>query len=117
MQVKSELNLMALWKLFLPIGIPSGCFANQTNGEHTLTEDNLEIVMQTNYFGHFLLTNLLKDALKKSSDARVVNLSSIYYILGEIKLTNLNGENFFSNQQVWETYNSESQHALYKFWF
>ncbi|XP_038050329.1 retinol dehydrogenase 11-like [Patiria miniata] len=40
------------------------------------TEDNFDLVFGVNHFGHFLLTNLLLDLLKKSSPSRVVTVSS-----------------------------------------
>ncbi|KAF7285876.1 hypothetical protein GWI33_009553 [Rhynchophorus ferrugineus] len=40
------------------------------------TEDGLQIMMQTNYFGHFLLTNLLLDLIKQTPKSRIVNVSS-----------------------------------------
>ena len=43
----------------------------------TVTKQGYEICMGTNYFGHFMLTSLLMPALLKSSDARVVALSSV----------------------------------------
>ncbi|KAL7640090.1 UNVERIFIED_CONTAM: hypothetical protein RMT77_009504 [Armadillidium vulgare] len=49
------------------------------NGEKCLTNDGLELTMATNYFGHFLLTNLLIDLLKKSSPSRIINVSSIVH--------------------------------------
>ncbi|XP_066944069.1 retinol dehydrogenase 11-like isoform X1 [Macrobrachium rosenbergii] len=42
-----------------------------------LTSDGLELTMATNHFGHFLLTNMLLNLLKKSAPSRVVNVSSI----------------------------------------
>jgi NAD(P)-dependent dehydrogenase (short-subunit alcohol dehydrogenase family) len=35
--------------------------------------------MGTNYFGHFYLTYLLWDALKKAGNPRIINVSSIGY--------------------------------------
>jgi len=40
------------------------------------TSDGFELQMGTNHFGHFLLTELLKDLLEKSAPSRVVILSS-----------------------------------------
>lgn len=40
------------------------------------TKDDFELTMGTNHFGHFLLTELLKEVLEKSAPSRVVMLSS-----------------------------------------
>ncbi|CAN7996246.1 unnamed protein product [Ixodes hexagonus] len=47
-----------------------------------LTEDGYELTFQTNYLGHFLLTMLLLDLLKKTAPSRVVNVSSGLHHLG-----------------------------------
>lgn len=41
-----------------------------------LTEDKVEITFQTNYLNHFLLTVKLLPLLKRSRDARIINLTS-----------------------------------------
>ena len=46
-----------------------------TNVRH-ITDDGLEMIMQTNHFSHFLLTSLLLPRLLESDDARVINVSS-----------------------------------------
>uniref|UniRef100_A0A0N4U0Z7 Retinol dehydrogenase 14 n=1 Tax=Dracunculus medinensis TaxID=318479 RepID=A0A0N4U0Z7_DRAME len=46
-----------------------------------LTDDGHELVWQTNYLGHFLLTELLVPSLSKAPSARIVNVSALahYY--------------------------------------
>jgi NAD(P)-dependent dehydrogenase (short-subunit alcohol dehydrogenase family) len=39
-------------------------------------KDGLNYVMQANYLGHFLLTNLLLDKLKQCRPSRIINVSS-----------------------------------------
>lgn len=61
-------------------------------GKRTLSTDNVEMTLATNYLGPFLLTTLLLDLLKKSAPSRIVNVSSIVYALGKIEFGNLNSE-------------------------
>ena len=50
--------------------------ASVFKGQRTLTADRLETMFATNHLGHFLLTNLLLDELKASSQARVINITA-----------------------------------------
>ncbi|XP_030537201.1 short-chain dehydrogenase TIC 32, chloroplastic-like [Rhodamnia argentea] len=48
----------------------------------TLSQDNIELQFATNHIGHFLLTNLLLETMKKTSqesnaEGRIVNVSSV----------------------------------------
>ncbi|RKX79647.1 MAG: short-chain dehydrogenase [Spirochaetes bacterium] len=54
------------------------------------TQDGLEKTMAVNYFGPFLLTNLLLPMLIWSDDARIITLASDSYKGGEIDLNDLN---------------------------
>ena len=52
--------ILIFYILCLFLGVVSGSMAGQKRDSRQLTRDKLETVMQTNYFGPFLLTNLLK---------------------------------------------------------
>lgn len=57
------------------------CNAGMVNlsGERQLTKDGLETTIGISYFGHFLLTELLLDILKRTADSRMVILSSVVH--------------------------------------
>jgi retinol dehydrogenase 12 len=59
--------------------------------DYTITEDGLLSVMQTNHFGHFLLTSLLLPLLKSSAPSRIINVSSKLHEQGKVDLDNING--------------------------
>ena len=62
-----------------------------------LTKDGFENQIGTNHLGHFALTGLLLDLLKKTPKARVVNVSSIAHKSGVMDFNNLlytNGEGY-----------------------
>ena len=61
--------------------------------DRVITEDGLESTMQTNHFGHFLLTSLLLPRLLESDDARIINVSSsVYRQAGAMPVDDLNLE-------------------------
>ncbi|ODN03818.1 Retinol dehydrogenase 11 [Orchesella cincta] len=57
--------------------------------ERSFTKDGFEMHMGTNHLGHFLLTNLLMESLKKSTIKRVVTVSSTACVMSNIDLSDL----------------------------
>lgn len=57
-----------------------------------VTKDGFEIHFGVNHLGHFLLTNLLTDNLKRAAPSRVVIVSSLLHESGKIDLDDLNLE-------------------------
>ncbi|XP_038220065.1 retinol dehydrogenase 11-like [Zerene cesonia] len=64
----------------------AGCFSNKNN----FTKDGVELTMQVNYLGPFLLTYILLESLAKSK-SRIVIVSSGLYYKGEVDLQDLRG--------------------------
>lgn len=55
---------------------------------YAITEDGFESQFGTNHLGHFALTGLLIDLLRKTPGSRVVNLSSIAHRMGKMDFDN-----------------------------
>ncbi|MEM7033961.1 MAG: SDR family NAD(P)-dependent oxidoreductase, partial [Chloroflexota bacterium] len=68
------------------------CNAGMVNmaSEPQYTKEGFEITMAASYFGHFLLTELLLDALKKSAPSRMVILSSVVHAGNKNNRPNVN---------------------------
>lgn len=57
-----------------------------------LTKDGIEMQLGVNHMGHFLLTNLLLECVKRAAPSRIINVSSLGHILGRINTKDLNSE-------------------------
>lgn len=79
------------------------------------TEDGFEFHFCLNYLGHFLLTNLLLDLLKKSgkqgSCSRIINMSSATHYAGVLDMEDLNRRICYSSHGAY----SQSKLALVLF--
>ncbi|MDF2646685.1 MAG: Retinol dehydrogenase 13 [Paenibacillus sp.] len=65
------------------------------------TADGFEAMMGINHLGHFLLTNLLLDAIVRSPQGRIVNVSSGAHKIGRIDLTD---PHLTRGYRVWSGY-------------
>ncbi|XP_029450218.1 retinol dehydrogenase 13 isoform X3 [Rhinatrema bivittatum] len=59
---------------------------------HWKTEDEFEMQFGVNHLGHFLLTNLLLDKMKSTGNARIINVSSLAHVIGQIDFDDINWE-------------------------
>ncbi|CAH4023707.1 unnamed protein product [Pieris brassicae] len=66
---------------------------------YRLTEDGLDMLMQINYFGPALLTNLLLNKLQQSKPSRIVTVTSSLQHDGKIDLHNLESKDLSSYYQ------------------
>ncbi|CEF60307.1 Dehydrogenase/reductase SDR family member on chromosome X [Strongyloides ratti] len=63
-----------------------------------LTEDNCELTWQSNYLGHFILTELVLPLLEKSSGGRIINVSSyLHEHCHDINLEKINDKSYFGS--------------------
>ncbi|MFZ2322590.1 MAG: SDR family oxidoreductase [Ignavibacteriaceae bacterium] len=63
--------------------------------------DGIELTFATNHLGHFLLTYLLFDNLKKSESARIINVSSSAHSGKKIEIENLVNPKFYNRSNVY----------------
>jgi NAD(P)-dependent dehydrogenase (short-subunit alcohol dehydrogenase family) len=63
--------------------------AGGVNKARRLTADGVEATFAVNHLGYFLLTNLLRDVLRRSAPARVVNVASIGHRRGTLDFADL----------------------------
>ncbi|XP_024874335.1 retinol dehydrogenase 11-like isoform X1 [Temnothorax curvispinosus] len=72
---------------------------------YEITEDGFEIQLQSNYLGHFLLTLLLLPKMQSSGPGcRIVNVSSLAHIFGQIHYDDINLEKSYSYIRPWKAY-------------
>ena len=69
--------------------------------KNRLTKNGIDVVMQVNYFSHFLLTSLLMDKLEASKPSRIVNVSSVLHHFGNVTQDSIDGCNY---KTFWRSY-------------
>uniref|UniRef100_A0A3Q2EE71 Retinol dehydrogenase 12, like n=1 Tax=Cyprinodon variegatus TaxID=28743 RepID=A0A3Q2EE71_CYPVA len=65
------------------------------------TADGFEMQIGVNHFGHFLLTYLLLDLIKRSAPARIINVSSMAHSWGSINLEDINSEKSYNKNKAY----------------
>ncbi|XP_057190804.1 retinol dehydrogenase 12 isoform X2 [Triplophysa rosa] len=68
---------------------------------YSKTADGFEMQFGVNYLGHFLLTSLLIDLLKRSAPSRIINLSSMAHSWGTIRLDDVNSERNYHSRRAY----------------
>ncbi|XP_072513603.1 retinol dehydrogenase 12 [Salminus brasiliensis] len=68
---------------------------------YSKTSDGFEMQFGVNHLGHFLLTYLLLDLLKRSAPARIVNVASVAHTWGRICLDDINSEKSYSRRRAY----------------
>ncbi|KAL5276108.1 RDH13 family protein [Megaselia abdita] len=66
-----------------------------------LTEDGFEMHFGVNHLGHFLLTNLLLDAIKKAAPSRIVVVTSLMYAAARIDKDDINLEKSYKGMDAY----------------
>lgn len=67
-----------------------------------LNKKGVEIQFAVNYLAPFLLTNLLLDILKKTDDARIINIASISHYTGRIHLEDISLSKRYNGLKAYE---------------
>ncbi|KAF5899008.1 retinol dehydrogenase 12-like isoform X2, partial [Clarias magur] len=68
---------------------------------YSKTADGFEMQFGVNHLGHFLLTFLLTDLLKRSAPARIIILSSMAHSWGTIRLDDINSERSYHSRMAY----------------
>lgn len=67
-----------------------------------LTKEGIELQIGVNHFGHYLLTTLLLDQLKKAAPSRIVNVSSMAHRYGKINVDDLNSDKNYDKGDAYD---------------
>ena len=78
---------------------------------YSKTKDGFELQFGTNHLGHFALTGLLIDLLKKTEGSRIINVSSAAHKYGNLDFNDLNWEKRI--YKAWRAYGDSKISNLY----
>lgn len=67
----------------------------------SVTKEGIETHLGVNHMGHFLLTNLLLDCLKKSAPSRIVNVTMLKHGSSKINKEDLNSELSYNEEDAY----------------
>lgn len=66
------------------------------SGDKKITDDGCEYMMQSNYFGHFLLTLSLAELMKESAPSKIINVTSVGHQFAPLDLNDLSSSYNYS---------------------
>ncbi|KAL1449631.1 hypothetical protein WDU94_002117 [Cyamophila willieti] len=75
--------------------------AGQGGAGKKITKDGLQLGMQVNHFGSFLLTNLLLGKIRDSAPSRIINVSSLAHRFNKLDLNDMQCERDFDSWTVY----------------
>ena len=78
---------------------------------YSKTADGFELQFGTNHLGHFALTGLLFDLLRKTGNSRIINVSSTAHKAGNLNFEDLNWEK--RKYKAWKAYGDSKISNLY----
>ena len=78
---------------------------------YSKTKDGFELQFGTNHLGHFALTGLLINLINKTSESRIVNVSSNAHKYGNLNFNDLNWER--RKYKAWKAYGDSKISNLY----
>ncbi|MBF0279780.1 MAG: SDR family oxidoreductase [SAR324 cluster bacterium] len=87
----------------------AGLFCSQRD----TTDDGFEMTFGANHLGPFLLTHLLQDHIRKSTPARIINVSSRAHFRGKINFEDLQSEQGYNGISAYS--NSKLANVLFTY--